>query len=306
MSRRNSNPALPASADGKHAFHHSGSRSARTRACRVHTHVNAKLVSSKPVFAGVRALPLCSEAVTPTFVRTRPRVIFNARNQSRLYRILLNVLGDPVPFVFISHPMIEGFAPPKLIAGASEQLVRLPRCKSFERFEQLARRYQRQQKGVDVISHDRKRTKLVVAEVRAPEQRIDHHLGDFILREEYRTIASFIQVAVHPGERFAWSALAGWSELTAWQAAVEMPGDEEPTVVGIDARKPAAGVHLKISGIPLDKVSRFVAHALMRAVFALLRTRVGTKLAQRSHECERGAHECVRHGAKAGTRGHAE
>ena len=33
-----------------------------------------------------------------------------------------------------------------------------------------------------------------------------------------------------------------------------------------------------------------VAHAQMRAVFALVRTP-----ALRSHECERGTHECVRH-----------
>ncbi len=37
-----------------------------------------------------------------------------------------------------------------------------------------------------------------------------------------------------------------------------------------------------------------VAHALMRAVFALLRTPVATE-PKRSHECERGTQECVRH-----------
>jgi uncharacterized protein YwlG (UPF0340 family) len=194
--------------------------------------------------------------------------------------------------------MIEGFAPPELLAGTSEELVRLPRCKTFERLEQLARRYQWQQKSVYVIRHDRKGTKLVVAEVCALEQRINHYLGDFILREEYRTVASFIQVPVHPGERFAGSALAWWRELTAWQAAVEMPGDEQPTVVGIDVWKSPVGVHLKTSAIPLIEISRFVAHALMRAVFALLRTRVWMKLALRSHECERGTHECVRHGMR--------
>jgi hypothetical protein len=37
-----------------------------------------------------------------------------------------------------------------------------------------------------------------------------------------------------------------------------------------------------------------VAHALVRAVFALLRTQV-EKRCGRSNECERGTHECVRH-----------
>ena len=39
----------------------------------------------------------------------------------------------------------------------------------------------------------------------------------------------------------------------------------------------------------------FVAHALVRAVFALLRTPLATE-PKRSHECERGTQECVRYG----------
>jgi hypothetical protein len=39
---------------------------------------------------------------------------------------------------------------------------------------------------------------------------------------------------------------------------------------------------------------RIVAHAFLRAVFALLRTQAwGTS--ERSHECERGTHECARY-----------
>jgi hypothetical protein len=41
-----------------------------------------------------------------------------------------------------------------------------------------------------------------------------------------------------------------------------------------------------------------VAHALVRAVFALLRTHVATE-PKRSHECERGTQECVRHGTSS-------
>ena len=49
-----------------------------------------------------------------------------------------------------------------------------------------------------------------------------------------------------------------------------------------------------------------MAHALLRAVFALLRTRFSTQ-PKRSHECERGTQECVRYtvfktfGGPAGT-----
>ena len=41
-----------------------------------------------------------------------------------------------------------------------------------------------------------------------------------------------------------------------------------------------------------------VAHALLRAVFALLRTPVATE-PKRSQECERGTQECVRYGASS-------
>ena len=37
-----------------------------------------------------------------------------------------------------------------------------------------------------------------------------------------------------------------------------------------------------------------MAHALVRAVFALLRTR-SCEREWRSHQCERGTHECVRY-----------
>jgi lipoyl(octanoyl) transferase len=40
-----------------------------------------------------------------------------------------------------------------------------------------------------------------------------------------------------------------------------------------------------------------VAHALMRAASAIVPTQVGDQRAQRSHECERGTQECVRHGS---------
>src|SRR5579864_6773064 len=51
-------------------------------------------------------------------------------------------------------------------------------------------------------------------------------------------------------------------------------------------------------GAPNERLAgclRFVAHALQRAVFALVRTPLVRTTAPRSHECERGTHECARH-----------
>jgi hypothetical protein len=51
---------------------------------------------------------------------------------------------------------------------------------------------------------------------------------------------------------------------------MQMPSEEQPAVTGIDMRKAALGRHALISGGMADKFSR-------------------------SHECERGTQECVRH-----------
>jgi hypothetical protein len=44
----------------------------------------------------------------------------------------------------------------------------------------------------------------------------------------------------------------------------------------------------------------FVAHALLRAATALVPSQ-GIKKIERSHECERGTQECVRHVRKCGS-----
>ena len=92
---------------------------ARTLACRVHTRVNA---------------------VAPSRICTRPRIILGSRNQPRLHWIPFNVTGDLAPLPLISHPMIVGLALPKLLPSAIQQPVRFPRCNALERFQQQAGR----------------------------------------------------------------------------------------------------------------------------------------------------------------------
>jgi hypothetical protein len=41
--------------------------------------------------------------------------------------------------------------------------------------------------------------------------------------------------------------------------------------------------------------NEIVAHALLRAATAIVPSQGGKKRARRSHECERGTQECVRH-----------
>ena len=234
----------------------SSNRGARTRACRVHTRVNARRPSG--------------QSLPPFCISARPGIVLHLRHQSCLDWIPLNISSDPVPFIFVPYPVIIRFASPELLSSASQQLIRFPRRKSFERLHQFTRRYQRKQQYVDVVCHDRKRPKLVMTEFSPLEERINHRLGDRILLEERWAGASRIQVPVHPNKRFAGGALVGRRESRGWQAAVQVPRDEQPAAFRIDMWKPALRVHSTISAIPSEKLS--VAHALVRAVFALLRT----------------------------------
>jgi hypothetical protein len=247
--------------------------SARTHACRVHTHVNARraFVNAKQAFANVPALRV--QPFTPPCVSARPRIVFHLRNQSCLHGVLLNIPRNSVPFVLIPHPVIVRFATPKWFACAHQQLICFSRGISFERLEQPARRYLRKQEHVNMVRHDRKWSKQVVAEFRAFEERIDKLLCDCFLLEKHWPGAGFVQIPVHPNEGFAGGTFGGRGEPGARQAAVQVPGDEQPAILGIDMGKPALRVHATISAISPEKLSnRTVAHALVRAVFALLRT----------------------------------
>jgi len=251
----------------------SGYCGARTRACRVHTRVNAKQVQSTAPFG----------------VSARPKVVLNLRQPS-LYSIALNVTSDPIPFILIAHPVIVGLPLPKLLTSSSQQLIRLPRRNAFEGLQQFTRRNLRNQKYVDMVGHNGKRPELVVTERRALEKRINDKLCDFFLLEKHRTGASLVKEAVHPNESFASRALRGRRESRTWKTPVQVPGHEQPTPIRVDVWQPPLRIHTTVSAISPGIFS--VAHALVRAVFALLRTQ-----AWRSPECERGTQECVRHGS---------
>ena len=225
--------------------HRSFRRSARTPACRVHTRVNAR-------------------------VGRGPLVIFDVLNQAGSNRIPLDVPGNSIPFVLISHPMIVGFALPELLAGAIEQSIGFARGSSFQRFEQLARRYRRTQEHVDMVRHNYERSELIMAEIGAFQKGVNDNLRNVFLPQEQRPRSCFIQVAIHPGECFTRGRLRRRREFSRRECAVQCPGYEQPGV-GIDVGEAATGVHPLSSAMTQPKISR-------------------------SHECERGTQECVRHG----------
>jgi hypothetical protein len=230
------------------------------RACRVHTRVNAKRV-----FRRVRVQP-----VAPCGASARPEIILGLSYHPGLDRIPFDIFSDPVPFVLVSHPMIVRFAPPELLSGTPEQLICFPRSTPLERLEQFAWRDLRKQKNVDMVRHDRKRPELVMTKLRAFEKRINHTLCYSLLFEKRWPGASLVQIAVHPNEGFTRGALRRRCEPRAWKTAVQVPSDEQPAPFRVNMWKSALRVHTTVSVISPGKLS--VAHALVRAVFALLRT----------------------------------
>ena len=224
-----------------------GTRGARTPACRVHTRVNAE-----------------------PGVGTRPRIVLNGPDQVRLQRIFFNVSSNPVPFFGASDPMIVGLALPKRLTCAIQEPIRLPRGEPFERFQELSRRYHGQEQGVNVVRHDYKRAQFVVAELSAAVQRIDDDFCDRLLGQVHWTTAPGVEVSIHPGEGLARSCFRGRWKSPGRHDPVQRPGYEQPAAFGIAVGQSAAGVHQPSSVRSFPKISR-------------------------SHECERGTHECVRH-----------
>jgi hypothetical protein len=109
-----------------------------------------------------------------------------------------------------------------------------------------------------------------MSQVLAAKQRFDDQRGDRLASQMKRAGGRSIENAIHPSEGLAIGDFAGRRKMRAGKAAMQMPGEEQPMVIGIDVGKAALGRHAMGSGGIRIKISR-------------------------SHECERGTQECVRH-----------
>ncbi len=104
-----------------------------------------------------------------------------------------------------------------------------------------------------------------------------------------RTGSCSIEITIHPGESFAIGNLAGGREMRGWQAAVQMPCEEQPAVVGIEVGKTALGRHASNSGVSGYKISRHQVQQFDRNCGARTRAcrvaTLGDTVFKRSHEC---------------------
>jgi len=79
-----------------------------------------------------------------------------------------------------------------------------------------------------MVSHDYVGMQIIVAKmVRAIVDCVDYETGDFFALEPGRATASFIKITIQPDKRLTAGEGAGRGESVAWQAAVQMPGQEQ-------------------------------------------------------------------------------
>jgi hypothetical protein len=166
--------------------------------------------------------------------------------------------------------MVVRFPLPKLFSSSVQQPIGLTRSDSLQGFQQQTWRNRGQQKHVNMIRHDHERSKAILAQFLASKERFDYNGRDPFLPKMQRTRLGPVEVAIHPRESFAAGNLAGGRKVRMGQTPVQMPGEEQPRVVWIDVEQAALGFHRRCSGSVVLKISR-------------------------SHDCERGTHECVRH-----------
>jgi len=210
-------------------------RGARTLACRRLQALSKPLLVRCQVLAWSRPLADTRvNALVPSRICTRPRVVLLLLHQSRLHRIPLNIARDPGPLRVIPHPMVVGLALPKLLASAIQKPVGFTSRDAFQPFRQQARRDGGQQKRVDVVCHDDKRPELILAEACTTKQRFDHHCRDgFRPQVEWAGLgipapsASSVNITIHPRESLAVRYLAGGRKARGWQATVQVPGEEQ-------------------------------------------------------------------------------
>jgi len=203
-------------------------------------------------------------------VSTRPRIFLHGLDQSSPHRVSFDIPRNAIPLVLVSNPMIVRLPLPKRFANAIESFIRLPRSRSLDRFQEQSRRYHRQQEHVNVIRHDDERSEPIVPQLGASKERIHNDLCDRVLPQECGTSARRVQIPVNPRECFTRSRLRWRREFSDGQASIKRPGYEQPAAFRIAMRETAAGVHKATSALSSPKISR-------------------------SHDCERGTQECVRH-----------
>lgn len=174
------------------------------------------------------------------FCRTRPRVVVRTRDEPGFNRIVLDVSNNFLKLALVSDPVIVGFGLPKRLPRPAQHLVGFPSAATFQRAKQSPRLHLWLQKYVDMVGHNHPSSQVVVTKIDAAAERVDDYVGDILPAKVQGASPGGIQVTIHPDKGLSGSQ-SGRRISTLWQAALQMPGYEEPLAFQINMRETPAG-----------------------------------------------------------------
>lgn len=153
-----------------------------------------------------------------------PRPIFGGLHKTGRHRIELDVTHDPVQLAIVADPTIERFVLPKGISSPAQNLVGLPRCRTFQPPSNRGQRNFRLQKQVHMIGHDHPGPQCVKAPLLlAVPEGISDRLRNTSISQPKRPASGLIDEPINSDERFP-SSLAGGSACPTSKASWKRTG----------------------------------------------------------------------------------
>jgi hypothetical protein len=131
---------------------------------------------------------------------------------------------------------------------------------------------------MNMVGHNHERPQLVMAKLDPTEQRLHNDRSDLPPAKKQGARVSGVQMPVHPHESFPRSKFRRRQISGGGNTSVQTPRHKQPPSIRIPMRKSAARIHSRNTCKPAPE------NLTLRSFKVL-----------RSHECERGTHECVRH-----------
>ena len=125
-------------------------------------------------------------------------------------------------------------------ARTAQHPVRLACGETFQRLQETTGSNPRQYQDVNVVGHHHKGTQLIVAQGNPLMQTIHDHTCKFRLVKKQRSVASLIQIPVHPHESLSGRNFAGRRIAAVGKTPVQMPGHKEPLARRVSMRQAAA------------------------------------------------------------------
>jgi len=155
-------------------------------------------------------------------IRTRPWISLRRGSQTRLHRILLYIISNPIELRIRSNQTIEAFFLPKRSVGPQDQ-VGLVSGKPLQGTQPFGGKHVGRDQNMNVIRHHDESMQLIPVQYEiAVQQRRHYHLRNFFAPEEQRTIRACIQEPVDSHECFTCRHDSGWGKYAVGgKAAVQ-------------------------------------------------------------------------------------